>query len=99
MLQHPAAHYGVERSVGIRQTRQVSHDMTNACTAKPSASTLQHAWRQIEARDECIGVSVAEQETRIAAIATTSIENTLTATHIERPGTDESASQRFMPRH
>src|SRR5262249_28045107 len=51
----------------------------------------QHALREVEAGNECVAVSPAEDVFRVAAIAAARVENALGPAHLERLGTDNAA--------
>src|SRR5262249_40426379 len=78
---------------------EVRLGVAHAVTGKPAASPVEHARREVEAREDGVGISVSHEKSRIPAVAAARVENALAAADVERAGANQPASEGFVARY
>jgi hypothetical protein len=99
MFQYPPTDDCIELIVGERKPREVRHGVADAVAGQSFAGSIQHAWGEIKARKDRVGIGVPEQKARVPSIATASVQDALAASDIECRGPEHSARQCLVARH
>src|SRR6266849_3628945 len=98
MLQYPAADDGVETAGRVGQSGKIGGHLRDAVGAEPIASALEHTLGIIESGEEGVGIGLAQEESRIAAIAAAGVENALAALDVEAAGANKPTGESFVAR-
>ena len=96
MLEHPAADYGIEHLVRIREPGEIGGDVSRARILETAAGALKHLPRIVEAGDHGVGIGSAEKEPGIASVAAAGVEQVLAASNVEGSWVNQPTGQRLM---